>query len=57
MEFIKTVKSKTDNVIKYILNQEEHHKKRTFREEYLAFLDAFVVEYNEKYIFIELIDL
>ncbi len=50
-------KSQIKDVIKYIENQEEHHKKRTFREEYLAFLDAFEVEYNEKYIFKELIDL
>ena len=50
-------KSQIKDVIKYIENQEEHHKKRTFREEYLAFLDAFEVAYNEKYIFKELIDL
>ena len=50
-------KSQIKDVIKYIENQEEHHKKRTFREEYLAFLDAFEVEYNEKYIFKALIDL
>ena len=28
-------KSQIDHVIKYILNQEEHHKKQTFKEEYL----------------------
>lgn len=49
-------KSQIKDVIKYIENQEEHHKKRTFREEYLAFLDAFEVDYDEKYIFKELID-
>jgi putative transposase len=37
--------------VKYILNQEEHHKKVTFREEYLAFLRKFEIEYDEKYLF------
>ncbi|MFY7908173.1 MAG: IS200/IS605 family transposase [Emticicia sp.] len=49
-------KSQIKDVIKYIEKQKEHHKRRTFREEYLAFLDAFEVEYDEKYIFKELID-
>lgn len=49
-------KSQIKDVIRYIENQEEHHRKKTFREEYLAFLDAFEVEYDEKYIFKELLD-
>ena len=44
-------KSQIDTVIKYILNQEEHHKKKTFKEEYLEFLKKFDVEYDEKYLF------
>jgi len=44
-------KSQTDHVVKYILNQPEHHKKRTFREEYLDFLEKFEIEYNTKYLF------
>ena len=44
-------KSQIDNVINYILNQEEHHKTRTFKEEYLDFLKKFDIEYNEKYLF------
>jgi putative transposase len=44
-------KSHLDNVIKYILNQEEHHKKQTFKEEYHSFLEKFEIEYNEKYLF------
>jgi putative transposase len=44
-------KSQLDNVVKYILNQPVHHKKRTFREEYLAFLKKFEVAYEEKYLF------
>ncbi len=39
------------NVYNYILNQEKHHKKKTFREEYLQFLKKFEIEYNEKYLF------
>ena len=35
----------------YILNQEEHHKKKTFREEYIELLKKFEIEYNEKYLF------
>lgn len=44
-------KSHLDNVIKYILNQEEHHKKQTFKEEYLSFLEKFEIEYDAKYLF------
>ncbi len=43
--------SHIDNVYNYILNQEMHHKKKTFREEYLEFLKKFKVDYNEKYLF------
>ncbi len=43
--------SHIDNVYKYIANQEEHHKKKSFKEEYLDFLEKFQVEYNEKYLF------
>lgn len=43
--------SHVDNVIKYIVNQKEHHKKKTFREEYIKMLDDFQVEYDEKYLF------
>lgn len=47
--------SEIDNVYHYIANQEEHHKKQMFREEYLEFLDKFRVTYDEQYIFEELI--
>ena len=47
--------SQIDAVYKYILNQEEHHKKQTFREEYLEFLDKFQVSFDERYIFEDLI--
>lgn len=44
-------KSQRDVVIKYIMNQEEHHKTKTFREEYLEMLKNFDVDYDEKYLF------
>jgi REP element-mobilizing transposase RayT len=43
--------SQINNVYQYILNQEEHHRKKTFKEEYLDFLHKFEIEYNEKYLF------
>jgi len=47
--------SHIDDVYKYIAKQEEHHKKRTFREEYLEFLEKYEVPYDERYIFDDLI--
>lgn len=46
-------KSHTQAVIKYILNQENHHHKQTFMEEYKEMLKKFEVEYDEKYLFKE----
>ena len=37
-------------VIKYIQNQREHHRRKTFQEEYLEFLRENNVEYDERYI-------
>ncbi len=47
--------SQIDNVYHYIANQEEHHKKQKFLEEYKEFLDRFEVDYDERYVFEELI--
>jgi putative transposase len=44
-------KSQVDNVVKYILNQEEYHRKKTFKEEYLDFLRKFDIKYDDKYLF------
>ena len=44
-------KSNTDQVVKYILNQEEHHKKKSFREEYLQILNNLDIKYEEQYLF------
>jgi putative transposase len=38
-------------VYNYILNQEAHHKIMTFKEEYVALLNEFEIEYNDKYLF------
>ena len=43
--------SQIESVYNYILNQETHHSKRSFREEYLEFLHNFKVDYDEKYLF------
>jgi putative transposase len=42
--------SHIENVVKYIENQEEHHIRMTFREEYLELLKRFDIPYNETYI-------
>lgn len=43
--------SQLDNVIAYIMNQKEHHKKRTFKDEYLELLKKFNIEYKSEYLF------
>ena len=42
--------SQIDTVVKYIQNQEEHHRTKSFREEYLDFLKRFNVSHDERYI-------
>jgi len=44
-------RSQIDTVIKYILNQENHHKKRPFKEEYLEILRKNEIEFKDEYIF------
>lgn len=46
--------SELNNVINYIKKQEEHHKKTSFRTEYIDFLKKFEVEYDDNYLFQEL---
>ncbi len=43
--------SQINDVYQYILNQEAHHAKKTFHEEYLDFLQKFEIEYDERYLF------
>lgn len=44
-------KSQANNVVDYILNQPENHRKKTFKEEYINFLKEYQIEYDEKYLF------
>lgn len=44
-------KSQIPFVCNYIETQEEHHRKRTFTEEYIDFLEKFGIEYDKRYIF------
>ena len=46
--------SQLDRVYHYIRNQETHHQKQVFRDEYLEFLKKFKIEFDENYIFQEL---
>ncbi len=40
-----------DKTAKYIRTQAEHHKKRTFHEEYKLFLEAYGIQYDERFAF------
>lgn len=44
-------KSQLNRVVDYINKQQEHHRQKTFLEEYKDFLDAFKIDYEEKYLF------
>ena len=44
-------RSQIDFVINYIKNQKEHHKKRTFREEYMKFLKDYDIDFNPDFLF------
>src|SRR6056297_3425838 len=44
-------RSQRNDVIKYIKNQEEHHRKRTFKEEYLDLLEKFKIDFDDNYVF------
>lgn len=46
-------RSQIDNVVKYIINQQEHHKTKNLQEEYKSMLESFQVDYNELYLFKE----
>ena len=43
--------SHIDRVVKYVLNQEDHHRKRNFRNEYIGLLKKFEIPFEEKYVF------
>lgn len=42
-------KSETDKVRAYILNQAEHHRKKNFQDEFRQFMEAYEIEYDERY--------
>ena len=44
-------RSQVDGVVRYILNQEEHHRKETFREEYLELLKEYGIPFKNEYLF------
>ena len=44
-------KSQIDAVVKYILNQPEHHKKTSFKDEYLNILQKLNIQFDKKYLF------
>jgi REP element-mobilizing transposase RayT len=43
--------SQLDTIIRYIQNQEQHHRRRSFRDEYLTLLRKFDIAFEEKYVF------
>ena len=43
--------SQLDAIIRYIQNQEKHHRRRSFKDEYLAWLKKFEIPFEEKYVF------
>ena len=43
--------SQINSVYRYIANQEQHHRKKTFKEEYIDFLKKFEIDYDERYLF------
>jgi putative transposase len=44
-------KSQMHEVVQYISNQPAHHHKKSFKEEYIAFLNKFEIEFDDKYLF------
>ena len=45
-------KKSVDQITRYIANQEQHHKKKTFLEEYIELLEEFEIEYDQRYLFV-----
>ena len=48
-------RSHIDRIYKYIQNQEKHHRKQSFRQEYVDLLNEFGVEYDEQYLFQDMV--
>jgi len=45
--------SQIDGVAKYIINQDQHHKKQNFREEYIQLLKKYNIQFDDKYILVD----
>lgn len=43
--------SQLETVIRYIQSQEQHHRRRSFKDEYLALLEKFSIDFEQKYVF------
>lgn len=43
--------SQLDKIVRYIMNQEKHHRRRSFRDEYLTLLRKFEIDFKEEYVF------
>jgi len=43
--------SQLDTIIRYIQNQEKHHQRRSFKDEYLSLLRKFDIAFEDKYVF------
>ena len=43
--------SQLDTIIRYIQNQEQHHRRRSFKDEYLTLLKKFQINFEDKYVF------
>ncbi len=50
MECFLSARLRREDVEKYVRNQDEHHQKMTFQEEFLMFLKRYKVEYDEQYV-------
>jgi putative transposase len=42
--------SNLDDVLKYVANQQDHHRRKTFQDEFREFLKRYQIEYDEKYV-------
>ncbi len=43
--------SQLDTIVRYVMNQEKHHQRRSFRDEYLTLLRKFEIEFKEEFVF------
>ena len=48
--------SQINDIVQYIMNQETHHKKKTFQEEYIQLLKRFNIKYDERYILKDILE-